>query len=150
MTTFDRIGGGGAKKNLQKSDPENIQKKCQGNFALTSTSYSSLTCRSHYFVHHLANYMEHKTRVDSSSLRLGQIGASLAINQGQSEGWHFDCNEDVGTYSVISVFATGGCSSTPERHQGWLVLPQLNVELGMPIGSVVFFQVLWIQPSPTY
>ncbi|RXK42157.1 hypothetical protein M231_00514 [Tremella mesenterica] len=84
--------------------------------------------------------MEHQTSVGSAPLRLGQVGSSLAINKGQSEEWHFDRNDDDSTYSIISVFGSGGWTSSAENRQGWLVLPQLNIEVEMPIGSVVFFQ----------
>ncbi|EIW69141.1 hypothetical protein TREMEDRAFT_62870 [Tremella mesenterica DSM 1558] len=37
------------------------------------------------------------------------------------------------TYSIISVFGSGGWKSSAENRQGWLVLPQLNIEVEMPV-----------------
>ncbi|EIW70992.1 hypothetical protein TREMEDRAFT_59932 [Tremella mesenterica DSM 1558] len=78
---------------------------------------------------YLANTMDHVPTDDHSTMRLGKLGAALAVNEGQSEGWHFDRNDDDSTYSVVSVFG-----------EGWLVIPQLNMEFELSVGTVLFFQ----------
>ncbi|RXK35690.1 hypothetical protein M231_07063 [Tremella mesenterica] len=116
VTTFRRIVGGGTFKNLRKFDD------------VTAKRMSPARLLVH---HHLANHMEYQP---AHSLP-GQVGCSLADNKGQSEEWYFNRNDDDSTYSIMSVFGSGGWNSTAEKRQGWLVLPQLNVEIEMPIGT---------------
>jgi hypothetical protein len=110
---------------------------CEGQLSIPSlqrTTPADGHDRTHYLKIQYSNPTTFvNDKITGDATRLGKLGAALAIGEGQSEGWHFDRGDNDDTYSVVFVYGIGGWNNA--ERQGFLVIPQLNMEIEVKVGE---------------